>query len=96
MNTNINWKVRLNNPVFWIQIVVTIVATVMTYANLTAADLTNWAALFDMFKSVFTNPVLLFQVGSALWNAINDPTTGGVGDSERAMSYVAPGVTADE
>jgi phi LC3 family holin len=29
-----------------------------------------------------------------LFGIINDPTTPGISDSERALSYVAPGVTA--
>ena len=35
-----NWKVRLRNPVFWVQIVVSAFAAVLAYAGLTAADLT--------------------------------------------------------
>ena len=37
-----NWKVRLRNPVFWVQIVVSAFAAVLAYAGLTAADLTTW------------------------------------------------------
>ena len=36
-----NWKVRLRNPVFWVQIVVSAFAAVLAYAGLTAADLTT-------------------------------------------------------
>ena len=34
-----NWKVRLRNPVFWVQIVVSAFAAVLAYAGLTAAGL---------------------------------------------------------
>ena len=40
-----NWKVRLRNPVFWVQIVVSAFAAVLAYAGLTAADLTTWESV---------------------------------------------------
>ena len=77
-----NWKVRLRNPVFWVQIVVSAFAAVLAYAGLTAADLTTCNAV--------RNPYCLFLVLSSVWNAVNDPTTKGVADSERARSYDTP------
>lgn len=32
----------------------------------------------------------LFLVLSSMWNAVNDPTTKGVADSERARQYTIP------
>ena len=79
-----NWKVRLRNPVFWVQIVVSAFAAVLAYAGLTAADLTTWESVGALLCNAVRNPYCLFLVLSSVWNAVNDPTTKGVADSERA------------
>ena len=81
-----NWKVRLRNPVFWMQIVVSAFAAVLAYAGLTAADLTTWESV----GALLCNAYCLFLVLSSVWNAVNDPTTKGVADSERARQYTIP------
>ena len=76
-----NWKVRLRNPVFWVQIVVSAFAAVLAYAGLTAADLTTWESVGALLCNAVRNPYCLFLVLSSVWNAVNDPTTKGVADS---------------
>ena len=34
-----NWKIRLKNPVFWVQVLTGALATVLAYSGLTAADM---------------------------------------------------------
>ena len=36
------------------------------------------------------SPVILTAVAVPVWNAVNDPTTRGLGDSARALSYHEP------
>ena len=88
--SRVNWKVRLRNPVFWVQIVVSAFAAVLAYAGLTAADLTTWESVGALLCNAVRNPYCLFLVLSSVWNAVNDPTTKGVADSERARSYDTP------
>ena len=88
--SRVNWKVRLRNPVFWVQIVVSAFAAVLAYAGLTAADLTTWESVGALLCDAVRNPYCLFLVLSSVWNAVNDPTTKGVADSERARSYDTP------
>lgn len=85
-----NLKVRLKNPVFWIQLLTTIVATVLAYAGLTAAELTTWDKLWGLIGSVFSNPYCLFLIAMSIWNILNDPTTSGVTDSKQALTYTEP------
>ena len=33
-----NWKIRIKNPVFWVQVALGAFATALAYAGLTAAD----------------------------------------------------------
>lgn len=86
----INWKIRLKNPVFLAQVLMAIVLPIMAYGGLTVADLTTWGAVVDMIKTAVLNPYVLGLVATSIWQAVNDPTTAGVCDSELAMSYTNP------
>lgn len=85
-----NLRVRLKNPVFWVQLLLGICATVLAYAGLTAADMTSWGAVWDVARQALTNPYCLFVVASNIWSALNDPTTSGLTDSDRARQYDKP------
>lgn len=85
-----NLRVRIKNPVFWVQIILGAVATALAYAGLTAADMTSWPALWDVICGTVSNPYCLFLIASNIWSALNDPTTSGVTDSDRAKSYDKP------
>ena len=86
----INWKVRVINPVFWVQIIVAIVLPILAYLGLSWEDMTSWNALGGIFVEAVKNPVILASVVVSVWNAINDPTTKGLRDSDRAMTYDKP------
>ena len=81
----INWLVRLKNKTFWISVIPAIllliqaVAAVFGFA-LDFGDLGN--ALLAVVNAVFA---LLSILG-----VVNDPTTIGVSDSNRAMTYEVP------
>lgn len=86
----LNLKVRFNNPVFWAQIILAILMPILTYANLTVQDLTTWEKLGDLLIGAAQNPYVLGLVIVSVWNALTDPTTAGLGDSNRAMTYEKP------
>ena len=79
----INWKVRFKNKV-WLG----------SFFSLVIGFIYSLLALFDVFPAVTQNLVvqLLNQVLTflGLIGVIVDPTTAGVGDSERAMGYEDP------
>lgn len=83
----INLKVRLKNPVFIAQIILAILTPILAYAGLTMQDITTWKTLGDLIMNALCNPYVLGLVGVSVWNAINDPTTKGVGDSANALLY---------
>lgn len=85
-----NLKVRVKNPVFLVQIVISILTPVLAYAGLTAQDLTTWDKVGELIVGAISNPYVLSLVAVSVWNALNDPTTKGLGDSERAKSYTNP------
>lgn len=87
---SINWSVRFRNPVFWVQLALAVLTPILAYAGLTAADLTSWPLLGELLLEAARNPYVLGLVAVSVWNAINDPTTAGVADSGRALTYKAP------
>ncbi len=86
----INWKVRLKNPVFWVNLAVAIILPILTYLGLNWSDMTTWAGLGHVLLEAVKNPVILVSVLISVWNLINDPTTKGLSDSSRALTYTEP------
>ena len=86
----INIPVRLKNPVFWAQIGLAVFTPILAYFGLTGADMTSWAILGNTLLSAISNPWVCALVVVSVWNAINDPTTKGLGDSTRALTYSNP------
>lgn len=86
----INWTVRLKNPLWWAQIVSAVILPVLAYFGLNWQDMTTWGAIGDLFMKSIQNPVVVVSVLVSVFNAINDPTTAGITDSNRAMTYTKP------
>lgn len=87
---NINWKVRVKNPVFWAQIIVAVISPVLVGLGLQWEELTTWQALGDALLKAICNPVIVVSVIGSVWAAATDPTTKGAGDSALALTYTEP------
>lgn len=85
-----NWKVRFKNPLFIAQMILAVLTPILAYAGLTVKDLTTWKALGDLLIGALSNPYVLGLVAVSLFNAVTDPTTSGVKDSEQAFTYTKP------
>lgn len=81
----INWKVRLRNKAFWLAFIPAVLLLVQTVAALFGFALN----LGDMGDKLLAVVNALFALLSIL-GVVVDPTTQGVGDSQRAMGYVVP------
>lgn len=86
----INWKVRLWNPVFWINLIVTTMLVILAQLGMAWEEITTWAKLLEALLAAVHNPVIVFAVIGNIWNALNDPTTAGLSDSTRALDYDKP------
>lgn len=79
----INWKVRFKNKVF-----------LTAFISLIVGFVYSMLALFDVYPAITQNTILgiIDQVLTffGLIGVIVDPTTAGLGDSDRAMSYEEP------
>lgn len=85
-----NWKVRFKNPLFIAQMILSVLTPILAYAGLTVKDLTTWKALGDLLMGALSNPYVLGLVVVSVFNAVTDPTTSGVKDSEQALTYTKP------
>nr|DAG45823.1 MAG TPA: hypothetical protein [Caudoviricetes sp.]DAH30114.1 MAG TPA: holin [Caudoviricetes sp.] len=86
----INWKVRFKNPVFIAQLILAILMPILAYAGLTVQDMTTWQAVGDLLLGAISNPYVIGLVIVSVWNALNDPTTTGITDSSKALTYDVP------
>ena len=87
---NINWKVRLKNPSFWVSVAIAVITPILAYMGITAQDITTWAALGNVLIEAVSNPYILLMVAVSVYNAIIDPTSSGITDSARALQYSYP------
>lgn len=83
---NINWKVRIKNPYFWIGLIGIVLAAMGVSADM----FTSWQAVIDQAKALISNPYMIGSVIMAVLGSIIDPTTAGITDSQRALEYVSP------
>lgn len=82
----INWKVRLRNPLFIAQLVLSVVVPIVGYAGLTLADITSWGALISLLGNALSNPYVLGLVAVSVYQTVIDPTTKGHKDSEKVLN----------
>lgn len=81
----INWKVRLKNPNFWLSIIPAVLLVVQTMAAVLGLEL-ELTGVQEKLLAVFN---ALFSLLAVL-GVVNDPTTAGLSDSQRAMGYEVP------
>lgn len=88
--SKINWSIRVKNPMFWVQIVMSIFVPILTYMGITVQDLTSWSVVGNALVLAVTNPYVLVMVAVSVYNTIVDPTSTGVTDSKTALTYTEP------
>lgn len=81
----INWKVRLRNKAFWLAFIPATLLLVQTVAALFGFAL-NLGDIGDKLLAVVNAVFALLSI----LGVVVDPTTQGVGDSQRALGYVEP------
>ena len=85
VRTRINWKVRIKNKMFWIAVIPAVLLLVQTVCSVFGIEL-DFGDLQDKLLAVIN---ALFAV-LVILGIVVDPTTDGLGDSERAMAYEEP------
>ena len=81
----LNWKVRVKNKQFWLAVIPALALVIQSVAALFGyfIDLTTMVGKVQaVVNAVFALLVIL--------GIVVDPTTAGIGDSDRAMGYEEP------
>lgn len=82
----INITVRMKNPWFW----VSLLGVILTAMGVSPEMFTSWETVIQAIRELVSNPYMLFSVTLAVLGVFIDPTTAGVSDSSRALTYIVP------
>ena len=82
---NINWKVRIRNKLFWLALIPAVLILVETICRLFGVTVETG----DLKEQLLNLVNAVFAVLAVL-GIVVDPTTEGLSDSDRAMSYEEP------
>lgn len=81
----INWKVRILNKTFWLTLVPALALLLQTFLAVFNVRLELGETIDKLLVFINALFVVLVIVG-----VVNDPTTAGLSDSERALTYTEP------
>ena len=81
----INWKIRFKNKAFWLGLVPLALLLIQQVAAIFGLSL-DFGVLQEQLVAVIGTVFALL----ALLGVVVDPTTEGIGDSERALAYEEP------
>lgn len=81
----INWKVRIKNKTFWLAVVPAVLLLIQQVCAIFGFTL-DLGELGNQLKEVVNTVFFIL----ALLGIVTDPTTSGVSDSDRAMTYDEP------
>lgn len=85
MKEMINWKVRIANKAFWLAIIPALALVVQAVAAVFGYTIDLSTLVGKICAVVDAVFAVLVIVG-----IVNDPTTAGIGDSNRAKTYAEP------
>ena len=81
----LNWKVRCKNEMFWVALIPLVILLITQVAGIFGFSINlDWLSeeLQNVVGTIFSILILL--------GVVVDPTTKGLGDSKRAMTYDEP------
>lgn len=81
----INWKVRILNKTFWLTLVPALALLLQTFLAVFNVKIELGETIDKLLVFINALFVVLVIVG-----VVNDPTTSGISDSSRAMTYERP------
>ena len=81
----LNWKIRLMNKQFWLSLIPALALTAQAIAAVFGWEIDLTTAVGKLLTVINTVFSLLVVLGIVV-----DPTTEGIGDSDRALGYDEP------
>jgi uncharacterized membrane protein len=81
----INWTIRKQNPMFYIQVILSVFVPVLAYLGINWSDVTTWGTFFHVIVAAVSNPYCLSIVAVSLFNTVVDTSSMGVSDSKHVL-----------
>lgn len=81
----INWTIRKQNPMFYIQLILSIFVPVLAYLGINWSDVTTWGTFFHVIVAAISNPYCLSIVAVSLFNTVVDTSSMGISDSKHVL-----------
>ena len=81
----INWTIRKQNPMFYIQLSLSVFVPVLAYLGINWSDVTTWNTFFQVIVSAVSNPYCLSIVAVSLFNTVVDTSSPGINDSNHVL-----------
>lgn len=81
----INWTIRKQNPMFYIQLMLSVFVPVLAYLGINWSDVTTWGTFFHVIVAAVSNPYCLSIVAVSLFNTVVDTSSMGVSDSKHVL-----------
>lgn len=81
----INWKVRVKSKIFWVSLISALLLFVQSCLNVFGVEI-EVVSLNESLNLVINSFFTLL----AVLGVVTDPTTKGISDSQRALSYTQP------
>ena len=81
----INWKVRMKNKMFWVALI-----PVLFLLTKQVLDIFGVQVDLDVLQIQLTDLVETIFILLGILGIVQDPTTKGVADSDKAMEYTEP------
>lgn len=81
----INWKVRFKNRDFWLALIPAVILLIQAIGKLFGLSF-DLGEVGNNLKEIVNDLFLVLVI----MGIVNDPTTDGIGDSNRAMTYNEP------
>ena len=81
----INWTIRKQNPMFYIQLILSVFVPVLAYLGINWSEVTTWGTFFEVIMAAISNPYCLSIVAVSLFNTIVDTSSPGVNDSKQVL-----------
>ena len=81
----INWAIRKQNPMFYIQLILSIFVPILGYLGINWSDVTTWESFFQVILAAISNPYCLSIVAVSLFNTVVDTSSLGINDSNHVL-----------
>lgn len=91
-----NWKIKVQNPAFWISMVIGIAVIIGTYFGISAPDLTSWLIVTNTLGAAIANPYVMFTILIYVVGLFIDLSTIGFKDSAVTIAKTSIDQTAQD